>query len=127
MNKTIIFLIKLIISIIFLQTLWFKFSSHEDSVYIFNKMHLEPFGRYILGVIELIFSLLLLVKRYSFYSAIILFIIILGAIFSHIFILGIEINNDSGSLFYTAITTSLLLSTIIIYEFVIKKTKTITK
>ena len=44
---------------IFLQTLYFKFTAHPDSVYIFSKLGVEPYGRIGLGIIELITSLLI--------------------------------------------------------------------
>ncbi|MEZ4841187.1 MAG: hypothetical protein R2821_06660 [Flavobacteriaceae bacterium] len=45
MNKTTNFIIRIIIAILLLQTLYFKFTAHPDSVYIFSKIGMEPYGR----------------------------------------------------------------------------------
>jgi len=37
--------LRVVIAIIYVQTLYFKFSGHPDSVYIFSKLGLEPYGR----------------------------------------------------------------------------------
>lgn len=38
---------------ILLQTLFFKFTGHPESIYIFETVGLEPFGRYASGITEL--------------------------------------------------------------------------
>ena len=96
-------------AIILLQTLYFKFTGAPESVYIFNELGVEPFGRIGTGVLELIISLLLLIKRYSLWGAILGLGVISGAILSHIFILGIEVQNDGGLLFRLAILVFVLL------------------
>lgn len=93
----------LIASIILLQTLNFKFTAHADSVYIFTQLGLEPIGRIGIGFIELIAGLMLLFRRSSLYGAVLGFGIIIGAIFSHLFVLGIVVNHDGGKLFFLAI------------------------
>ena len=37
-------------AVILLQTLYFKFTAAEESVYIFTKVGLEPWGRYATGI-----------------------------------------------------------------------------
>jgi len=39
-------------AVILLQTLYFKFTGAEESVYIFTKVGLEPWGRYATGTAE---------------------------------------------------------------------------
>ena len=41
------------VAAILLQTLFFKFTGAEESVYIFSTLGMEPFGRYASGVAEL--------------------------------------------------------------------------
>ena len=48
-------------AVILLQTLFFKFTGAEESVYIFTKVGMEPWGRYASGVVELIASIMLLI------------------------------------------------------------------
>ncbi|OUS00699.1 DoxX family protein [Flavobacteriales bacterium 33_180_T64] len=113
MKKHIPLLLRIIIALILIQTLRFKFTAHVDSVYIFTKVGLEPIGRIGIGIIELIAGLLLLFRKTAWAGAIITLGIIGGAIMMHLTKLGIEINNDGGILFYTAITTFLLALTVI--------------
>lgn len=92
-----------LIAVIYLQTLYYKFSGHLDSVYIFSKLGVEPYGRIGLGVAELIVSLLILLPRTRVYGAVMSLGVICGAIFAHLGPLGIEINGDGGKVFYLAL------------------------
>src|ERR1044072_8003111 len=53
--------LRLIVAIILLQTLFFKFSGAKESVYIFSTLGMEPWGRIGSGIFELVASILLLV------------------------------------------------------------------
>lgn len=115
MNKKIILLFRIIVVIILIQTLRFKFAAHPDSVYIFTKVGLEPFGRIGIGILELISAILLLIPRVIWLGALLTLGIIGGAIMMHLTQLGVEINNDGGTLFYMALGT-FILSGIILYN-----------
>ncbi|WP_418511877.1 DoxX family membrane protein [Corallibacter sp.] len=106
--------LRTIVAIILLQTLRFKFTAHPDSVYIFSKAGLEPYGRILIGILELISSILLLRNKTAWIGAILTSGIIVGAIFLHLTKIGIQVNNDNEVLFITAIIT-FILSIIIIY------------
>jgi len=114
MKKYFPLALRIIVAIILIQTLRFKFTAHPDSVYIFEKVGLEPFGRIGIGILELIAGILLLIPKTVWAGAILTLGVISGAIFMHLTELGIEINNDGGVLFTTAILT-FLLSAIILY------------
>lgn len=116
MGKSIFtWIIKLIAVVILLQTLYFKFTGAEESVYIFTKLGIEPFGRIGSGIVELIASILILIPRTTLLGALLGFGTMLGAIFSHLFVLGIEVKNDGGELFTLAIIT-LLCCAILIFQ-----------
>ena len=51
---------RLVAAIIMFQTLYYKFSGSEESVYIFTTIGMEPWGRIAVGVMELIAAVLLL-------------------------------------------------------------------
>ena len=106
-NPILIWIIKLIAVVILLQTLYFKFSGAEESVYIFSTLGIEPFGRIGSGIVELIASILILIPRTTLLGALMGAGTMLGAIFSHLAILGIEVKNDGGELFTLAIITFL--------------------
>lgn len=90
-------------AVILLQTLFFKFSGSEESVYIFTQMGIEPWGRYLTGIVEAIAGMMLLVRGLSAYGAAIGLGVISGAIFSHLTVLGIEVMGDGGYLFGLAV------------------------
>lgn len=100
-------IVKLLAVVILVQTLYFKFTGAEESVYIFSTLGVEPFGRIGSGIVELIASILILIPRTTFLGALLGLGTMLGAIFSHLFILGIEVKNDGGTLFILAIITFL--------------------
>lgn len=88
---------------ILLQTLYFKFTAAPESVYIFSKLGLEPWGRIGSGVAELIASILLLVPATTALGALMALGVISGAIASHLTVLGIVVMNDGGELFALAL------------------------
>ncbi|GAB4123893.1 MAG: DoxX family protein [Raineya sp.] len=99
-----------------LQTLYFKFSASEESVYIFTKVGIEPWGRIGTGIAELLASILLIIPRSRFLGAFMGAGIMLGAIASHFFLLGIEVMNDKGYLFFLAWVVLLCCSWILYVE-----------
>lgn len=102
------FILKLVIAIILLQTLYFKFTASAESVYIFTTLGLEPYGRIGIGVLELIAAILLFVKRTELFGAMLSAGLMAGALFSHFSTLGIVVNNDGGLLFGLAVTVFVL-------------------
>lgn len=114
MKKHLPLVLRIIVAIILIQTLRFKFTAHPDSVYIFTKVGMEPYGRIGIGILELIAGVLLLIPRSVWMGALLTLGVIGGAIFMHLTQLGITVNNDGGVLFTTAILT-FTLSGIILY------------
>ena len=108
MNKNILFVLRLIVAVVLLQTLYYKFGGHEESIYIFTTLGLEPYGRIGIGVMELIASILILLKRTSWAGALLTVGLMAGAIFSNLTQLGIEVKGDGGQLFYMAVGTWVL-------------------
>jgi uncharacterized membrane protein YphA (DoxX/SURF4 family) len=90
-------------AVILLQTLFFKFTGAEESVYIFSRLGLEPAGRYATGVVELIAAVLLLFQCHAWLGALLAAGVMSGAIVSHLTVLGISVKGDGGLLFCLAI------------------------
>jgi hypothetical protein len=103
MSKIIFNFCRVVGAAIMLQTLYFKFSAHPDSVHIFTTIGMEPWGRIGVGVMELIASILLFIPITIWLGGIMSIGLMLGAIFFHVVFLGIEVNNDGGKLFWLAI------------------------
>lgn len=107
-TKQIVFvLLRIVPAIILLQTLYFKFSAAPESVFIFETLGLEPYGRIGLGIVELITAVLLLVPRTTWIGALLGMGIMAGALFSHIITLGVVVQDDGGTLFIMALITFL--------------------
>ena len=90
-------------ALILLQTLFFKFTAAPESVELFTKLGVEPWGRIGTGVIELIASILLLIPSTIFIGALLGTGLMGGAILSHLAVIGIESQGDGGQLFTLAI------------------------
>ncbi len=100
-----LWIVKVIAALIMLQTLFFKFSGAAESVYIFTKVGIEPWGRIGTGIVELIASFLILIPRSAWLGALIAIGTMAGAIATHLTLLGIEVMEDNGQLFYMAVIT----------------------
>jgi putative oxidoreductase len=96
-------LLRIAAAVILLQTLYFKFTGHPESVELFTKLGVEPWGRIGTGIIELITAGLLLIPSTVFIGAALGIGLMSGAILSHIAVIGIESKGDGGQLFILAI------------------------
>ncbi len=96
-------ILQLAVAVILLQTLYFKFTGAEESVYIFTTVGAEPWGRIGSGVLELVAALLLLVPATAALGGAMAAGLMAGAIMSHLTILGIEVKGDGGLLFALAV------------------------
>ncbi|MDH5654730.1 MAG: DoxX family protein [Spirochaetia bacterium] len=94
---------QIIAASILLQTIYFKFTSSEESIFIFNALGVEPWGRIGAGAVELTASLMLLTPRLAWMGAFISTITMITAIISHLAVLGIEVMGDGGLLFTLAL------------------------
>ncbi len=94
---------RIVAALIMLQTLYFKFSGAEESVYIFTQVGMEPFGRIGVGVLELIASALILIPATVWAGAILALGLMGGAIMMHLTLLGIKVQGDGGQLFLYAV------------------------
>ena len=81
-NSIFIWIIKLIAVVILLQTLYFKFTAAEESVFIFSTLGIEPFGRIGSGIVELIACILIVIPRTTLLGALITFLCCLILIYN---------------------------------------------
>jgi len=99
----ILWALQIIAAFILLQTLYFKFTAQPESIYIFSKIGAEPYGRIGSGIVEMIAGILLLIPRTAWVGAFIAAGVMVGALASHLTILGIEVQGDHGQLFGMAL------------------------
>lgn len=115
--KTLIYwIVRLVAAIIMVQTLYFKFTGAEESVYIFTQVHMEPWGRISVGIFELIASVLLIINATAWIGAVLALGLMGGAIMMHLTILGIEVQNDGGYLFLLAMVVAMCAVVVLFYN-----------
>jgi hypothetical protein len=108
MKNKISLILRIIIAILLVQTLYFKWGDHAQAIHIFDSIELEPNGRYGLGFIELVIAVLLLLKKTHLKGSLICLLLMIGAICTHLFTpIGIIVEwdglNDGGNLFALAL------------------------
>ena len=110
MKVVIEWILSIIAAVIMGQTLFFKFSASAESVYIFSTLGIEPLGRILTGIFELIASILLLIPLTRAWGALLGVGLMSGAMTAHIipqFGLGINVQGDGGLLFGLGVLTFL--------------------
>ncbi|OQP62477.1 DoxX family protein [Niastella vici] len=103
-NTIFMWILRLLAAVIMLQTLYFKFTAHEQSVALFTQLGMEPWGRIGTGVLELIASILILNPRTTGWGAGLGLGLMSGAIFFHLTKLGIVFAGDAVLFIYAVIT-----------------------
>jgi hypothetical protein len=102
-RQAISWLLQLTAAAILVQTLFFKFTGAEESVYIFSTLGAEPVGRIESGILELVAAVLLLVPSTAAVGALLAMGLMAGALVSHLTVLGIAVKGDGGLLFALAV------------------------
>lgn len=108
---------RIVVAVILIQTLFFKFTGAEESKYIFSTLmgpELEAYGRIGSGIVELIAAVLLLVPGTAWLGGGLALGTITGAIFSHLTMLGIVVKDDGGLLFGLAVVVFVLSSVVLL-------------
>jgi uncharacterized membrane protein YphA (DoxX/SURF4 family) len=98
-----LWILRLLAATILLQTLYFKFTAHPQSVKLFTELGMEPWGRIGTGIFELIASLLILYPRTTVYGALLGMGLMAGALFFHLTKLGIVFDGDAVLFTYALI------------------------
>ena len=121
MAAKISFILRLIVAIILLQTLYFKFGGHPEAIHIFTTLGVEPWGRILLGCVELVVAIGLLIPRIQILASFASLGVLFGAIGAHLFTpLGVVVkwngNSDNGQLFFMAVLSfSLILIHLLLF------------
>jgi uncharacterized membrane protein YphA (DoxX/SURF4 family) len=111
-----IWILRLVPAIILLQTLYFKFTAQPESVQLFTRIGMEPYGRIGTGVLELVAAVLILIPRYTGYGAILGLIMMTGALYFHLTKIGIFFGGDALLFIYAVITFVCCALLIFIYK-----------
>jgi putative oxidoreductase len=112
-----LWILRIVIAIIVLQTLRYKFSGHPESKKIFEEIKLfgmpEFIGRIGTGLLELAFGIMILIPRTSVIAAYGIVIMMTGAMYFHVRKLGFKGNRlplALSGLVAMALSTWLILS-----------------
>lgn len=113
MKSKIEFMSRFIVAVILLQSLYFKFTAHPEAVHIFSTLEVEPWGRILLGCVELIVGLTLVLPKTKQLATIAALGLMTGAVGTHLFTaVGIVVkwgnNSDGGQLFAMGIAAFVL-------------------
>ena len=113
MKYKISFTLRLLVAIILLQSLYFKFGSHEQAIHVFSTLGVEPWGRFLLGGIELVLAIAILLPTTKSIANTLTGLLMIGAVGAHLFTpLGIVVRwngqNDGGQLFIMGVAVIIL-------------------
>lgn len=117
MGKEIfIWILRVLAALIMLQTLYFKFTGKPESIELFSRLDMEPWGRLGTGIAELIASVLLLIPRTTLLGALMGLGLMTGALFFHFTELGINFGGNTLLFTYAAVTFICCLLLILIHR-----------
>jgi hypothetical protein len=111
-----IWVLRILAAIIMLQTLYFKFTAHPQSVKLFTELGMEPWGRIGIGSFELIASILILYPRTTYIGAALGLGLMSGAIYFHLTRLGIIFDGDAVLFIYAVIVFACCAILLVIYR-----------
>lgn len=103
-HRTVSWIAQIIAAAILAQTLFFKFTGAPESKFIFSTLGVEPWGRILTGVLELVAVGLLLTPRLAACGAVLSLGLMGGAVMGHLTKLGLVVQDDGGLLFALAVT-----------------------
>lgn len=96
--------LQIVAAIIMGQTLFFKFTGASEPIFIFTTLGVEPYGRWLAGVSELVAVIFLLWPALAGLGGLLGLGVMSGALLAHLTTkLGIEVLGDSGLLFYLGV------------------------
>lgn len=106
-------ILQLVVAGILFQTLFFKFTGAEESVYIFSTLGVEPWGRIAAGLAELAVVALILYPPTAAVGALAALGVMSGALVSHTRI-GLVVREDGGLLFGLAVAVFVASAAIVV-------------
>jgi uncharacterized membrane protein YphA (DoxX/SURF4 family) len=115
-QSILVWIIRITAAAILLQTLYFKFTGHEQSVKLFTEIGMEPWGRIGTGVLELVAAVLILYPRTTGWGASLGAGLMAGAIFFHATKIGLDFDGDYGLFIMAVIVFVCCTALVIIFK-----------
>jgi len=114
-RTVVLWILQVICALILLKTSYTKLSSQASSIIIFSELGMEPTGRYLIGIIELLAAIFMLTNRLAATGAILALGTMMGALIAHITTLGFNVMGDHGrQVFMLAVVISSALTVTIL-------------
>lgn len=107
---------RLIASGILAYSVFMKLTAAPAVVHIFQRIDMEPWGRFSVGGLELIAIILLLISKTAWRGAILGMVLMLGAIVVHIITNEFDVQGDGGLMFASAIVVFFSCISILVYQ-----------
>lgn len=107
---------RLVTSGIFGYSAFLKFTAAPPAVHIFQRIGMEPGGRYSIAALEIIAIVLLLIPKTAWRGAILGMVIMLCAIGVHIITNEFDVLGDGGLMFASAIVVFFSCISILVYQ-----------
>ena len=94
--QVVSWILQLVVAVLLAQTLYFKLGGEAISVWIFDQLGVEPWGRYLAAAAEGTAAILLVIPATAAFGAVLACGILVGAIASHLLVLGVVLRSDAG-------------------------------
>ena len=108
MNKKMLFALQFVAACIIGGAGVLKFLGNPTDMLVFATLEMEPFGRYLIGTLELVAGGLLLSSSFAASGALLALGTMIGAAIAHVTVLGFEVQGDGG--LHIALLSTVLVS-----------------
>jgi uncharacterized membrane protein YphA (DoxX/SURF4 family) len=87
-RNTTLWILQILVALAFLASGGAKLAGAQQMVEVFEKVGVGQWFRYLTGVLEVGSAIALLIPRYTFYGAAVLVCVMVGAVITHLAIIG---------------------------------------
>lgn len=102
-KKSISLILRLIVFFILIFQSYYKLSAQPDFILLFSSLSVEPWGRNMVGVLELLTAIILILPRAHFLGMLLSGAVITIILIAHLFVLGPEVDQAKGNLLVNAL------------------------
>jgi len=108
-------ILQVLLAALFLMAALPKLTGDPMAAAMIDKLGVGGWAGPVIGLVELAAAVLLVIPKTIPYGAVLGFLILLGAIFSHLTVLGISLGEDDGGSMFMMALVGLVLSAVIVY------------
>lgn len=108
-------ILQILVAALFLMAALPKLTGDPMAAAMIDKLGVGGWAGPVIGIAELSAAALLVIPKTVAYGAVLGFLILLGAIFSHLTVLGISLGEEDGGSMFMMALVGLVLSAVIVY------------